>query len=209
MAVVALLLYASWLVLTFGVRSILARRRGVDAGFRGISGRPGDAAWWGGVLFVVALIAGLVAPIATMAGLGPLPGLRPPAVHVAGLVLACLGVAATLWAQGGMGAAWRVGVDPSEHTNLVTTGPFWYVRNPVFTAMITAALGLALMTPNLVAGAAVAALVSAVQLQVRVVEEPYLHRIHGPAYLRYACVTGRFLPRVGRLHPVPTDATTG
>lgn len=38
-----------------------------------------------------------------------------------------------------------------------------------------------------------------VQLQVRIVEEPYLVQTHGDRYVRYARRTGRFLPTRGRL----------
>ena len=43
------------------------------------------------------------------------------------------------------------------------------------------------------------ALVAAVQLQVRVVEEPYLRAVHGAAYDAYAARAGRFLPGIGLL----------
>ncbi|WP_406164968.1 hypothetical protein [Streptomyces sp. NBC_00996] len=36
---------------------------------RGISGRPGEASWWAGVLFVAALLCGAAAPVAAVAGL--------------------------------------------------------------------------------------------------------------------------------------------
>ncbi|MBB4934751.1 protein-S-isoprenylcysteine O-methyltransferase Ste14 [Lipingzhangella halophila] len=49
------------------------------------------------------------------------------------------------------------------------------------------------------AAAALAALIAAVQLQVRTIEEPYLLRTHGHAYRTYAVRTGRFLPGLGRL----------
>ncbi|MFB7368418.1 methyltransferase family protein [Streptomyces sp. NPDC056222] len=99
-----------------------------------------------------------------------------------------VGITATPAAQSAMGASWRVGVDAAERTTLVTTGMFAGVRNPVFTAMTVTAIGLALMVPSVVAGLALAALVTAVQLQVRIVEEPYLRsrarsgvrRVHGP-----------------------------
>ena len=42
-------------------------------------------------------------------------------------------------------------------------------------------------------------LIIGLELHVRLVEEPYLLRVHGDAYRRYAARTGRFLPRVGRL----------
>jgi hypothetical protein len=51
-----------------------------------------------------------------------------------------------------------------------------------------------------------AALVAAVQLQVRAVEEPHLRATHGDAYAAYAARTGRFVPRIGRL---PAPAPTG
>jgi hypothetical protein len=80
------------------------------------------------------------------------------------------------------GAVWpggRIGVDPAERTSLVTTGVFAHVRNPVFTAMVLARLGVVLMVPTWVSAAALSTLVAAVQLQVRQVEEPYLRAVHG------------------------------
>lgn len=45
-----------------------------------------------------------------------------------------VGIAATLYAQIAMGNSWRIGVDPTERTTLVTNGPFALVRNPTFAA---------------------------------------------------------------------------
>jgi protein-S-isoprenylcysteine O-methyltransferase Ste14 len=45
-----------------------------------------------------------------------------------------------------------------------------------------------------------AAFLTAMEIQVRFVEEPYLERVHGDAYRRYAARTGRFLPGIGRSH---------
>jgi protein-S-isoprenylcysteine O-methyltransferase Ste14 len=42
------------------------------------------------------------------------------------------------------------------------------------------------------------AFVIGLQIQVRLVEEPYLLRVHGDAYRRYAERTGRFVPWLGR-----------
>jgi protein-S-isoprenylcysteine O-methyltransferase Ste14 len=116
-------------------------------------------------------------------------------------VLAVLGIAATLAAQLAMGNSWRPDVDPAARTALVTTGPFRLVRNPIFTATAATAAGLALLVPNLLAAAMLVAFLAALQLQVRLVEEPYLHRVHGSAYAKYAARTGRFLPWIGRHRP--------
>jgi protein-S-isoprenylcysteine O-methyltransferase Ste14 len=192
----ALALYLAWAVFAFGIRAGLQRRRTGDAGFRGITGRPGDVAWWAGVLFVAALFGGAAAPIATLAGL---PTATATAVRWIGVVVTLAGMAATLAAQTNMGASWRVGVDAGERTELVTAGLFAHVRNPVFTAMAITATGLALTVPNGVSLLVLAVLIAAIQLQVRVVEEPYLKAMHSPEYTAYAARTGRFIPGIGRL----------
>jgi protein-S-isoprenylcysteine O-methyltransferase Ste14 len=56
-----------------------------------------------------------------------------------------------------------------------------------------------LMVPSWVAVVGLVALFVALELQVRVVEEPYLQRAHGTTYVEYARRVGRFMPCVGRL----------
>ena len=46
--------------------------------------------------------------------------------------------------------------------------------------------------------AALAALLSAIELPVHYVEEPYLRTTHSTAYLDYAAQVGRFVPLLGR-----------
>ena len=202
MTAAALVLYVVALVVLFGVRSWVQHRRTGSAGFHGISGTPAQAGWWGGMLFVAAMLLGLAGPLLALAGV--VTAQPPTAVQVLGLVLALAGFAGTLAGQSGMGASWRIGVDPDERTELVSTGVFAHVRNPIFTAMVGAQAGVVLMVPTWVSAAALAALVFAVQLQVRSIEEPYLRAVHGVAYLVYAARAGRFLPGIGRL-PAPAD----
>lgn len=102
-----------------------------------------------------------------------------------------------LRAQREMGASWRVGVDPEEHTEMVTDGTFAMVRNPVFSGMAVSSVGLFLLAPTIAATAATVVLLAAIQVQVRAVEEPYLLAVHGDAYRDYAARVGRFVPGVG------------
>jgi protein-S-isoprenylcysteine O-methyltransferase Ste14 len=197
MTTAALVLYVLTLVVLFGVRSWVQYRRTGSTGFRGISGTPANPERWGGVLFVVAMVAGLAGPLLAVLGVTPVD--PPAAVAGVGLVLALVRFAATLAAQTGMGPSWRIGVDSAERTALVTDGIFAHVRNPIFTAMVAAQAGIVLMVPTWVSAAALAALAAAVQLQVRTAEEPYLLTTHGDAYAAYAARTGRFVPGVGRL----------
>jgi protein-S-isoprenylcysteine O-methyltransferase Ste14 len=200
MAQTALIAYVVYLALAFGLRTVLQLRRTGSSGFKGVSGRPGSAEWFAGTLFVVAIVVGFAAPVLALANVvEPVDAFDTTGVHVAGIVLFLVGLAATLAAQVAMGVSWRIGVDESESTELVTGGPFSLVRNPVFSVMLPTSLGLVLMVPSWVAIVGLVALVVALELQVRVVEEPYLERTHGTTYTEYASRVGRFLPGVGRL----------
>ena len=75
------------------------------------------------------------------------------------------------------------------------------MRNPIFSGAALTATGLALVVPNVLSLAMLVLFVAGLEIQVRLVEEPYLLRVHGDAYRRYAARTGRFLPGVGRLRP--------
>ena len=98
-----------------------------------------------------------------------------------------------------MGASWRIGVSDDQGTDLVTGGWFSVCRNPIYSAMIVGWTGFALMVPTWLAFVAIVLIAIALELQVRVVEEPYLLRTHGDEYRRYAARVGRFVPGVGRL----------
>ena len=196
----ALGLYALFGALAFGLRTWLQLRRTGESGFKGISGRPGSLEWTAGVLFVVAIAVGVVAPVLDVVdALEPVDALDSAGVRATGIAIFLVGLVATVYAQVAMGESWRIGVDEEERTDLVTSGPFAIVRNPIFSAMLPTSIGLALLVPNVVALAGIAVLVIALEIQVRLVEEPYLLRTHGESYRDYAARVGRFVPGLGRL----------
>lgn len=195
---IALVLFAVFGVLGFGWRSWLQYRRTGSTGFRGTSGRIGSTEWIAGVGFVVALMVAVSAAILQRANVvQPIRILTAVWIQVTGIAVAMIGIAATVYAQLEMGDSWRIGVDEQETTTLVHTGVFGRVRNPIYTAMFTFGLGIALLTPNLVACVGFVLLVTTIELQVRRVEEPYLLRRHGDAYRAYTASVGRFIPGVG------------
>jgi protein-S-isoprenylcysteine O-methyltransferase Ste14 len=200
MPVVALVLFAVFGLLGFGWRSWLQHRRTGSTGFRGVSGRFGSVEWFAGVGFVVAMAAAFFAPLSQLTGVvSPVPFLHASWLQFTGIALAVIGVGATVYAQVDMGDSWRIGVDPGETTTLVRKGVFGLARNPIFSAMLVFGLGIALVTPNVVAIIGFALLVLTIEVQVRVVEEPYLSAKHGDAYRDYLATVGRFFPGVGRV----------
>ena len=162
---VALGVYLAGLGMVFGVRMWSHRRTTGGSGFRGLSGRPGSGAWWGGVLFVAALALTMLGLVLALVGVVPavVAAMALPWVGLAAAVAGLIGVVA---AQRAMGASWRIGVDTTERTRLVTDGLFAFARNPVFTGMCLALGGLTAMAPTVLTGAGLVCLVVAVQLQV-------------------------------------------
>jgi len=200
MTVLALALFGLYVGLAFGLRTWLQVRRTGSTGFVGLRGAPGSVEWLGGVLFAAAIVLGFAGPVLALTDVSePVAALDGTAGHVLGVVLTVGGLAATLYAQIAMGTSWRIGVDPDERTALVTSGPFGLVRNPIFAAMLPTSLGLVLLVPNVVAIVGFVALVVALELQTRAVEEPYLVATHGDEYVAYASRVGRFVPGLGRL----------
>lgn len=198
MAMTALILYIVWASLAFGWRTIEQRRRTGDSGLR-LHAQPNTPQWWAKIGFGVAILVGFAAPIAAVAGLPNINALDTTWLHTAGIAVTFIGIVLTVAAQSSMGESWRIGVDADERTELVTDGAFRLVRNPIFTAMLITATGLAMIIPNVISILGLVALVVALEVQVRLVEEPYLRTVQGAEYRAYAQSTGRFAPGIGRI----------
>ena len=198
MPILALVILATWLVLVVGLRGYLHHRRTgqVPVPPPAASGSP---QMWARLASALGLILAFAAPIGDWLGLDRMDALDQPAVQLAGAVIAIAGIVGALISQAAMGDAWRPDVIPGDHTELLTNGPFRLVRNPVLTSTAGTVIGLALLVPNVLALAMLACFLLGIQIQVHLVEEPHLLRVHGDAYRRYAARTGRYLPLIGRL----------
>jgi protein-S-isoprenylcysteine O-methyltransferase Ste14 len=194
MAWVSLGLSGLFGLLGVGLRTWVHTRRTGRSPIRRGAGMSG---WMGLGALVLVFVAGPVAELAFDARrLLDSDWLAGP-----GLALSLAGLAALLWSQSSMGDSLRIGVDPTERTALVTAGPFRWVRNPIYSAMLVYVAGVALLVPNAASLAAFGVLALGLDLHVRLVEEPYLAATHGSSYASYAARVGRFVPGVGKLAP--------
>ena len=109
----------------------------------------------------------------------------------AAISLLCLGATIFCWKR--MGTSWRMGIDPAEKTPLVATGPFAYVRHPIYSlsAVMMLAAAVALPSPLMLAAAAVHI---GLLYWESTREERHLVRTHGTVYERYRTRVGRFIP---------------
>jgi protein-S-isoprenylcysteine O-methyltransferase Ste14 len=195
-AAVALAVYVVGGGLSLVWRTWWQWRRTGSTGLRGISGRLGSTEWFGGAGFALGVLITFASPVLQLAGVVT-PLLDSPWIQVSGIVIAVVGIAGTVYAQLAMGESWRIGVDDSETTTLVRSGVFGLVRNPIYVAMFVFWLGTTLIASNVVAIAGYVLLVVSIELQVRLVEEPFLLKKHGKSYREYASTVGRFVPRTG------------
>jgi protein-S-isoprenylcysteine O-methyltransferase Ste14 len=186
-------------VLTLGVRVGIQLRKTGKTGLIGLR-YAGPAGLVSALFFIGGMAMGVVSIDQVLRGsLDAINSLDVTSLHVAGIALAGAAGIAVFLAQLGMGESWRIGVREEERTDLVTGGWFSLCRNPIYTSMIIGWLGLALLVPTWLGFVAVAVIALGLELQVRLVEEPYLTRTHGDEYRAYAQRVGRFVPGVGRL----------
>lgn len=116
-----------WAVMSFRAKASV--RRGIGGG--GVLWRLG--------VFLIALI------IAKGIALGWIPRtIFPYGVRVAGVALTAMGVAFAVWARLTLGSNWGMPMTVRENPELVTSGPYAFVRHPIYTGIIFAFLGTAM-----------------------------------------------------------------
>ncbi|HEY2703026.1 MAG TPA: isoprenylcysteine carboxylmethyltransferase family protein [Candidatus Dormibacteraeota bacterium] len=179
---------------------LLRGRRAAGGWLRPTSGPPAERA--ANLLFAVACALDIAGPCLVLAGrLRPLPlprRLRTCAA-AAGMVVSGANLVVAVGAQRSMGRAWRTGVAGTEGEQLVTSGAFRVVRNPVYVSLLGSCVGQSLVLATAMTPAALATCLGALELQTRAVEEPALLAAHPEAFRRYAARVGRFAPGIGRL----------
>ena len=61
-----------------------------------------------------------------------------------GVVLCALGIGLAIWARAYLGRNWGMPMSRKENPELVTSGPYAYVRHPIYTGILMAMLGSAI-----------------------------------------------------------------
>lgn len=115
-------------------------------------------------------------------------------INIIGIWLSLVSLALIIIAQRTMANSWRIGIDEKVKTDLVTTGVFKLIRNPIFTGMLLIQISLFLMIPAYFTAYLMVLSYIIINIQVRL-EEEFLTRVHGKAYIEYKSKAGRFLPK--------------
>jgi protein-S-isoprenylcysteine O-methyltransferase Ste14 len=111
-----------------------------------------------------------------------------------GIVLTSIGVAVAIWARRTLGEYWSARVTLKEEHRLIRSGPYRFVRHPIYTGMFLAAAGTALVVGKW-RGVLALALMLITHSRKALREEKMLTREFGDEYAVYRQSTGFLFPR--------------
>ena len=113
--------------------------------------RTANAARWGGAIFRAALAISVLFLVAELLR-GRLRHLVPldvtyvsPIAASIGVAICALGVTIAIWARTCLGQNWGMPMSLRQGHELVTTGPYAYVRHPIYTGILLALVGTTLV----------------------------------------------------------------
>jgi protein-S-isoprenylcysteine O-methyltransferase Ste14 len=111
---------------------------------------------------------------------------------VIGAVLFAGGIALAVWARLHLGRNWGMPMSERAEPELVTSGPYRFIRHPIYTGLLTAMLGTALV--NNLLGLIVVAVLVAYFYYSGTVEERNLTTTFPQAYPEYKSRTKMLIP---------------
>jgi protein-S-isoprenylcysteine O-methyltransferase Ste14 len=119
-----------------------------------------------------------------------------------GLALVVLGLAFSVSARVWLGNNWSGVVTLKQDHELIRSGPYRWVRHPIYTGLLLAILGSAIALGEW-RGLIALVLVAAAVLRRIAIEERFLTQQFGAAYARYRAEVPALvpMPRYGRLNP--------
>jgi len=118
---------------------------------------------------------------------------RLSAIPWAGAALTATGVALAIWARSSLGRNWSDKVVLKVDHELIRTGPYRYLRHPIYTGVLVAVAGTALMIAEWRGALAFVALATNYFVKARR-EEVILAGKFGGAFEKHKRHTGFFLP---------------
>jgi len=118
---------------------------------------------------------------------------RSLAAYWLGVMLLAAGLSFSVWARVYLGRNWSGSVTVKEGHELVRTGPYGYVRHPIYTGLIVALLGTAITSGTLRAAVGLAIVVASFLYKLRL-EETFMRETFPDQYPGYAASVPRLIP---------------
>ncbi|MFX0171417.1 MAG: methyltransferase family protein [Candidatus Hodarchaeota archaeon] len=110
-----------------------------------------------------------------------------------GVILTVLGICVEFSTQLYLGRNYTTLLHLRKEQSLITTGPYRYVRHPMYSALITVGIGLSLLSANWYFGLPFIATIVIIILRIKKEEEVMIKKF-GEEYIQYMKRTKRFIP---------------
>lgn len=112
-----------------------------------------------------------------------------------GIAITIAGLGLAIWARAYLGRNWSSVVSVKVGHQLIRSGPYRWVRHPIYSGLILAMTGTALARHQVRGLIAVVLLYVGFTIKSRI-EEQTMTATFGPEYAQYASTTGAILPRL-------------
>ena len=121
--------------------------------------------------------------------------LWPPSLSTVwlGVALVVAGLAFAVWARVHLGGNWSGTVTVKQGHELIRSGPYAYVRHPIYTGLITALLGTAVASGTVRAAIGLAIIVASFVRKLRT-EEDFMRETFPGEYQRYSADVPALIP---------------
>jgi protein-S-isoprenylcysteine O-methyltransferase Ste14 len=114
-------------------------------------------------------------------------------VYCIGVAMLAAGLAFAVWARVHLGRNWSGTVTIKEGHELIRSGPYAWVRHPIYTGLLTAVLGTAVASGSVHAALGFLIIVAALLRKVRI-EEAFLGETFPDEYQRYRAQVPALIP---------------
>ena len=121
-------------------------------------------------------------------------GVHSPILGAIGAVVFAFGIGLAVWARVNLGRNWGMPMTEKTEPELVTSGPYRFVRHPIYSGLLAGVLGTALAT-NLI-GLIIVAILGGFFYYSASVEEKNLTATFPAAYPAYRTSTKMLIPFV-------------
>ena len=122
----------------------------------------------------------------------------PILLRWAGVGIAFLGFVLLQWAQVTLGRSWSDTPRMMQEQSLVTSGPYRYIRHPIYTAFLLILGSTLFISANWLIGGCLIGMTSLEIISRIQYEEALMSEYFGEQYRLYMKKTGRLLPRLNQ-----------
>lgn len=120
---------------------------------------------------------------------------RTPLLDATAVFLTAAGISFAIWARFYIGQNWSGAVTIKVGHELIRTGPYAWVRHPIYSGLLIALAGTGLARDRVVVLPAIALICLGFWIKSRI-EEAFMRKTFGEQYVDYSKATGALVPKL-------------